>query len=252
MLNPELISIGPLHLRWYGVMAATGVVCAYCLMAKRSKRYGFTSDNISDITFWGMLTALVGARLLYVISFWNEQFAEHPLDAFKIYEGGIVFLGGFALSAFFLFFYCRAKKWDIGNLADLIAPALPFGHAFGRLGCLLNGCCFGFKYEGFCSVHYEQPPYGTFPLQFFSAVCNAVFAAAILWMEKKNLCDKRRFLIYILGYSVGRFILEFGRGDYPESQLWHGLTPAQVTCLWLAPLTIVVWVAINLFKRPAK
>ena len=252
MLNPELISLGPLHIRWYGVMAVAGVISAYYLMLHRSKRYGYNSDNISDITFWSMIAAIVGARLLYVIRFWDEQFAGNPLDAFKIYEGGLVFLGGFALSVFFLFFYCRAKKWDIGNLADLIAPALPLGHAFGRIGCLLNGCCFGFKYEGFCSIRYEYPPFGTFPLQFFSAIFNAVFATVLLWLEKKGYFNRRRFLIYILGYSVGRFILEFGRGDYPESQLCHGLTPAQVTCLWLAPLTVAVWIAINLYRRPAK
>lgn len=250
MVNPELISVGFLHIRWYGVMAACGVVFAYWVMMKRREKYGFSSNDVSDVLFWGMAGALVGARLLYVFRFWKEQFAGDFLAIFKIYEGGLVFLGGFALSAIVLLVMCRIRRWRVANLADLMAPALPLGHAFGRIGCLLNGCCHGFRYEGFGSMRYAYPAWPTFPLQFFSALANVALALFLLWLEKKGKCRRALFLVYLGFYAVGRFCLEFGRGDYPAEQLWHGLTPAQVTCLWMAPATALLWIIFQLrFKH---
>ena len=251
MMNPEAFSIGVLHIRWYGLMASCGVLSAYFLLMKRRDKYGFSSDDISDILFWAMIGALVGARLLYVYRFWNEQFAGHFMDVFKIYEGGLVFLGGFAVSACVLLLMCHFRHWSLGNLSDLAAPVLPLGHAFGRIGCFLNGCCHGFRYQGVGCIRYARPDWPTFPLQLISAMANLLLAGLLLWLEKKGKLRHSLFLLYLLLYSVGRFCLEFGRGDYPEDQLWHGLTPAQVTCLWMAPLTVVVWAIIALRRKYA-
>ena len=217
-------------------MAACGLASAYWLMSRRAKRYGMTGNDVSDLMFWSMLAAIVGARALYVVRFWGEEFAGRPfMSVFKVYEGGLVFFGGFAAAAAVVVAISLFRKWPLWHAGDLIAPALALGHACGRIGCLLNGCCYGFEYEGPLAFKYAHVPHGTFPLQLLSSIGNVLICLALLFIERKGWCRKRLFLIYIILYSIGRFCIEFGRGDYPAEQLAFGLTPAQVTCLWLLP-----------------
>ena len=250
-IDPEVFSVGPLSIRWYGVMAAIGLSCTYFLMSRRAKLYNMTVNDVSDMVFWAMLAAIGGARTLYVIRFWKEEFAARSfLAVFKINEGGLVFFGGFAGAAIAIVVLSLIRKWELWRAADLIAPALALGHASGRIGCLLNGCCYGFDYSGPLAFKYEHTVHGTFPLQLCSSVGNIVICLVLLWLEKKGRCKKRIFLTYMVLYNIGRFVVEFGRGDYPKEQLLCGLTPAQVTCLWLLPCVVAVYlVAFFISKR---
>lgn len=240
-VNPELVSFGFLHVRWYGIMISIGLLCGYWLANRRASLYGFKKNDVADIIFWAMIGGLLGARALYVIRFWGEQFSDQFLDVFKIYNGGLVFLGGLAGAAFVVCLLCWIRHWALWRAADVLAPALALGHAFGRIGCLLNGCCHGFEYHGICSFSYEFLDWPTFPLQGAAFFVNMGMCLVLLWIEKHGKCRKYLFLIYMLMYSLCRFLLEFGRGDYPEGQLTLGLTPAQVTCLWLAPALVCVY-----------
>ena len=199
------------------------------------------------MVFWMVIAGFLGARLLYVIRYWNDIFRNDLMEIFRIYNGGLVFLGGFGLAALAGLLLCRIRHWKLGAFADFIAPALPIGHAFGRLGCLLNGCCYGFRYEGFLAFKYEYNQYPAFPIQGIAFLLNIALGALILFLESRRKLDNRRFLLYLLLYSVLRFALEFGRGDYPAEQLLAGMTPAQISCLWIFPLTAIVWIALDLY-----
>ncbi len=244
-IDPAIFTKGAFSIRWYGVMAALGLLAAYLTLHLRAKKYSFTSNNVSDSVFVLAVSGFIGARLLYVIRFWNEVFSKDFLEVFRIYNGGLVFLGGFALAAAAGVVLCRIRKWNIGDFTDFMAPALPLGHAFGRMGCLLNGCCHGFDYDGPMAFQYAHNSSPSFPLQGIGFIVNICMSALLLWLESKKMFGKRRFLIYLLMYCVARFVLEFGRGDYPPEQLFLGLTPAQITCVWLLPLTIIAWIVIN-------
>lgn len=236
-------------------MASLGLIAGYALQSYRAKKYELTPNDAADITFWAMLGGLVGARLLYVHRFWQEQFSGHFVDIFKVYEGGLVFYGGLCGAAVAVIILCLVKHKEIWRAAELLAPALPLGHAFGRIGCLLNGCCYGFEYHGFCSIKYAYPEWPTFPLEGVASLINVCICITILQLEKHGKLRKRLFLAYILLYCLCRFLLEFGRGDYPASQLRYGMTPAQVTCLWLAPAAAIVYAAaffIGKHKRQSK
>ena len=228
-------------------MAAMGLLCGYTLMMKRARLYSLDKNAVSDLVFCAMAAALVGARGLYVIRFWNEEFAGRGFsDIFKIYQGGLVFFGGFACAGICVIVFSRLRRLPLGDVGDLFAAALPLGHALGRIGCLLNGCCHGFEYHGPLAFSYNYLPQPTFPLQFFAALGNGLICIALLVLERKRLFRGRLFFCYLVMYSIGRFLIEFGRGDYPEGQLWHGLTPAQVTCLWLLPATLAVYAAVEI------
>lgn len=273
MIDPVAFTIGPLAVRWYGICVAAGLVAGFNLQLWRAKKYGFTHDQVSDITFLAMGAGLVGARLLYVIRFWQQEFAGNFLDVFKIHRGGLVFYGGFLGAVLALVIFARRRRWAVWRIADLVAPALALGHAFGRIGCLINGCCFGFPYDGPCAVSYPayvggflnsaaavQAEQGlltltrdtiwsvpTFPLQAIAAVGNVLICLLLLWMEKRQWFRQRLFLVYIIMYTVGRFLLEFGRGDYLVKTA--GLTPSQITCLWLLPASIAVYAGAAIWQR---
>jgi len=260
MLNPEILHFGSVSIRWYGVCAAIGLLAAYHLMSRRRQKYNFTEGHVSDLTFFCMAGAIVGARLAYVIRFWNQEFAGRGLaEIFKVYNGGLVFYGGFLGAVIVGAILCRFRKWPWGQASDLMTPALPLAHACGRIGCLLNGCCFGFPYQGPLAVDYgvhgvtvlyvqkmlgqvsaeATVPLPTFPIEGIAAIVNLLICLALLWAEKRGFAKNRLFFLYGLIYPVTRFCTEFGRGDYVT--LNHGLTPAQWTCLWILPLSALAF-----------
>lgn len=276
MIDPVAFTLGPFAVRWYGICIALGMLAAFQLQLWRAKRYSFTPEQVSDITFVAMSAGLVGARVFYVIRFWQQEFASRPWDMFKVHQGGLVFYGGFLGAVLALAIFAWRRRWQLWRLADLMAPALALGHAFGRIGCLLNGCCFGFVYGGWGAIRYPALVNGclngvtyvqmekglltptadmvwtlpTFPLAAVAAVGNLTLALLLLWLEKKNLFAGRLFLVYVVLYTCGRFLLEFGRGDYLQKTA--GMTPAQITCLWLLPVTIAVYAAVTFrTKTPA-
>ena len=254
MINPVFLHIGRLEIRWYGVMIALGVLAAYWLQVARGKRYGVNADKISDITFCALVAGIVGARLLYVIRFWDEYFADgNLLEMIAVWHGGLVFQGGFIAGFIAVVAYARIKKLDIGALGDLVAPSLAVGHAFGRVGCLLNKCCYGFQpYDGFCAIHYEKDAAGYFPVQGVECIGNLLICAALLLLERFGIAKRRLFIIYMMATTVLRFMDEFLRGDYPKEQIHGGLTPAQVICLWLLPLLGLAYAAVRWFNRKEK
>lgn len=244
MISPVIFELGPLTLRWYGVLVALGALAAYFLASKRLRRYDtISSDHLSNIIFIAILGALAGARLFYVVRFWHTDFAHRSFSAvFKIQEGGLVFQGGFIVAALALIVYALVKHLHLGQLGDLAAPALPLGHAIGRIGCLINGCCFGFlPYDGPCAVHYPFTPLGVFPAQLVEAAGNVLICLALLFLERKEIATGRRFLIYLSAYTVLRFAVEPLRGDYPVDQVWAGMTPGQYHALWQLPLIMAIF-----------
>ncbi|MCR4574679.1 MAG: prolipoprotein diacylglyceryl transferase [Lentisphaeria bacterium] len=253
-MNPVFLHIGSLEIRWYGMMIALGVLATYWLQVWRSKRYGVNADNIADITFWGLVAGIIGARTLYVIRFWDEYFADgNLLEIIAVWHGGLVFQGGFIAGFIAVIVYAKIKKLDIGAIGDLLAAALPAGHAFGRIGCLLNKCCYGFQpYEGFCAIHYEKGAAGYFPVQGVECLGNLLICGAVLLLERFGVAKRRLFIIYMMAYTVLRFCDEFLRGDYPEEQVHAGLTPAQVICLWLLPVLGLAYVAVTWYNKKEK
>ena len=251
MISPVILELGPLSLRWYGVLTALGALAAYLLVSRRLAGTAVKESKLGDIAIIAILSAIVGARLFYVIRFWNTDFAHRPLSAaLKVWEGGLVFQGGFIVAALALIAYALWQHIPVGQLGDLLAPAIPLGHAIGRIGCLINGCCFGFlPYDGPCAVHYPFTPFGVFPAQAVEAAGNLLLCLLLLLAERRHLATGRRFLLYLIGYTILRCAVEPLRGDYPADQVWAGMTPGQYHALWQLPLIVAIFAAITLISR---
>jgi phosphatidylglycerol:prolipoprotein diacylglycerol transferase len=154
MTDPVALQLGPLSIRWYGVFVALGFLAGYQVLQRRARALGLGPQVAPDVTLAAMVGGIVGARLLYVVQNWEEEFGGNLLDAFAVWHGGLVFYGGFLGAVAAVVLWGRHKRWPLLAIGDMVAPALPLGHVLGRIGCLLNGCCFGRPWDGPLGVAY--------------------------------------------------------------------------------------------------
>lgn len=260
MTDPVAFQIGRLTIRWYGVMVALGFLAAFQLVQHRGKRRGFGAGPAGDLTFVLMLGGLIGARALYVVQNWSSEFSGRWFEALRIDHGGLVFYGGFIGAAVAGGVMCRLRKWHFAEAADLVAPALALGHALGRIGCLINGCCFGRPWEGVYAVRYPVSSgvldvhvhrglvgadavaaLPVFPVQLIAAVANIALCLFLLYIEPRMRRRGQLFACYLVLYSATRFTIEYLRGDY--LQMVGPFTPAQTICLALFPIGLAwsIW-----------
>jgi len=264
-MNPVLLQLGPITIRWYGVFAALGFLAGFRLVQYRARRTGFDRGRAADLSLSAMVGGLAGARILYVLQHWSE-FRGDLIEVIRIDHGGLVFYGGFLGAVFFTVGICAWKAWSFRRVADLFAPALALGHAFGRIGCLLNGCCFGRPWPGPLALRYPpdssvlfvqvqkgwlpggaQACLPVFPIQFVAALFNVGLCVVLLRAEKHLRAPGQLFGLYLMLYATGRFVMEFGRGDYLAGP--GPFTPAQVLCLALLPAGVAWFAAMPRLAR---
>ncbi len=218
-MHPILIRLGPLTIHTYGFLIALGFLVGLGLAMHQAKKEGIPTDRITDLGFYILLAAIVGSRLLFI--FINAgHYIKNPLDVFKIWEGGLVFYGGVILAVPIAIWYVKRAGLGIWSTADIFAPSIAIGHAFGRIGCYAAGCCYGKTAEALpWGVIFTDPeclaPLNTalHPVQLYEAggeFINFIFLVAI---RRHKTFNGQIFIAYLLIYSVIRFIVEFFRGD---------------------------------------
>ena len=222
---PDLIKFDFLSLHTYGACMAVGFFICWKLAEKLSGR-----RDLSDLLMYLMIGGVAGSRIAYVIEHWQTQFARAPLDIFKVWQGGLMFYGGFILALIVFFVWCRVKKESPLAMSDLICVVLPLGHACGRIGCFFYGCCYGRLSESALAVSFprgspawgEQLEHGlidstalrslpVLPTQLFEAAALLVLFALVLAIYLRT----RRYAagVYLVGYAFIRFGVEYLRGD---------------------------------------
>ncbi len=218
-MHPILIQLGSFTLYTYGLFVAIGFITAVWVSQYLAKPYEINSQNITDLFFIILISGIVGARSLYVlINF--DAYKNNLIEIFKIWEGGLVFFGGFILATVVLIIYLKKKKYKIWQTADIITPGIALGHAFGRIGCLFAGCCYGKQCELPFAISFSHPqslaPLNVLlhPTQIYSVISNIILFFVLIWIQKKKRFDGMVFLIYLMLYAMFRSIIEFFRGDY--------------------------------------
>jgi phosphatidylglycerol---prolipoprotein diacylglyceryl transferase len=252
-VHPIAFELGPLVLHWYGVMVALGFIAGLWTASRRGLGQGVAAETTLDLGPWLILGAITGARALYVASYWREQFAGQPLlEIFQVWHGGLVYYGGLAGASVACILFTRVRKLPLWKMADILAPSIALGQACGRIGCLLNGCCYGQA----CSLPWairfppdnpsHPPAFPVHPTQIYEALLCLGLYAALAWKCRRKEFDGQVFGLYLVIYAVLRSFVELFRGDYPSAQLLHGwITPAQIVSsgilaagallLWLLP-----------------
>ena len=195
-----------------------GFLLAILLASSRAKKEGVEPQKILDLCFYVMVSALLGARLMYVIVEY-KYFMTAPLEIFKFWKGGLVFYGGLILGVITSLWYLHRHQMPIWKVADLLAPSIALGQGIGRWGCYFAGCCYGVKTDVPWSISFSDPralaPTGIslHPTQIYLSL-NAIFIFLLLmWLSKKKSFDGQIIWSYGILYPVGRFVIEYLRGD---------------------------------------
>lgn len=218
-MHPVLFQCGPVTLYSYGLMVAIGLFAAMSFARARSHAAGLPPSSVQSLILFAFLGGIVGARAAYLILNWSD-FAASPIEIIRLDHGGLVFYGGLAGGLITLFFSMCRLHLPYWKTLDLLAPPLVLAHAIGRIGCFLNGCCYGKRIGGF-----------QHPTQLYEAGALVVLLALLLKMEKRGLKPGNLSLTYGFLYGLWRFGVEFLRAD--SSLVAGGLTNFQWASLAL-------------------
>ena len=244
-MEPIFLNIGSFSIRWYGVMAALGFLLGLTLIQLNRKYAKLTSDQVTNIVMLGMISGVIGARIFYVVQNWS-YYSNNPAAIIRIDQGGLVFYGGFILAFILIVIYLRKFcRVDVIRTLDIMAPALAAAHSLGRIGCFLNGCCYGKPAQIFWAAAYpaDSEPYQKYgnlplhPVQIYEALLNIALACVLFYLVRKS----RRGIpvsFYLLCYGLLRFVDEFFRGDH--SDFVQGFTPAQVIGFGMIPAGLIM------------
>jgi phosphatidylglycerol:prolipoprotein diacylglycerol transferase len=254
-MHSTALKLGSLTLHWYGVLVAVGFLTGLWTASRRAPRAGLRGDAVADLGPWLIVGALVGSRVLYVITYWNTLF-DDPLipgapwtEVFMIHRGGLVYYGGLIGAALAYVIVVRWKQLPLWRLADVLSPSIALGCVFGRLGCLMNGCCYGRPCDlpwairfpadslawrqhralGLADEHGLSAP--VHPTQIYDALFNLALYAGLAWLFRRRKFDGQVFTAYLMGYAALRSVVELFRGDYAADRPAGGFTPAHLTSL---------------------
>jgi phosphatidylglycerol---prolipoprotein diacylglyceryl transferase len=257
-VHPIAFQLGPLTIHWYGVMIALAFLAGLWTATRRARRENISSERIADIVLWLMLGAILGARIAYVLTYWREEFADQPfLEIFMIQHGGLVYYGGLIGATIAGSIYIRWKKLPTWKTADVLAPSIALGNVFGRIGCLLNGCCYGRACDLPWAISFpadnplHPPTYPVHPTEIYDALLNLILYGFLAWLFRRKKFDGQIFATYLLCYAVTRSFVEYFRGDYTNLHYHFGLTPAQ----WVSVPIFVAGLALAAIlsrRAPAK
>jgi phosphatidylglycerol---prolipoprotein diacylglyceryl transferase len=218
-VHPTLLHIGPFPVHTYGLLIAIGFLVSVQVIKFLSEKSKLNVDLILDLTFWNLLVGFLGARTLFVITRW-ESFMSDPLSIFKVWEGGLVFYGGPIFAIPLTIWFLRKNKLPLWRTIDVLAPGLVIGHAFGRLGCLAAGCCYGKPTGGNWGIKFDSelvdiPLRGVYlhPTQIYESVALFLVFIGLLFVFRRKKFDGQVGLVYLMVYPIVRSIIEAFRGD---------------------------------------
>jgi phosphatidylglycerol:prolipoprotein diacylglycerol transferase len=230
--------LGSLSVHWYGLLLAIGFIAGLWTASRRAMRDKIGPDKVIDAGVWLILGAIIGARILYVISYWDNVF-DQPLfpnapwtEVFMVQRGGLVFYGGLIGAIASGLIYVWKNKLPLWKFADALAPSIALGYVPGRMGCLMNGCCFGKETSLPWAIHFpddhQTHGLGLHPTQVYDSLLNLALFAALAVLHRHRKFDGQVAACYLIGYAITRSVVEMFRGDYPV-HYWGGFaTPAHL------------------------
>jgi phosphatidylglycerol:prolipoprotein diacylglycerol transferase len=169
-------------------------------------------------------------------------------------RSGLVYYGGLIGASLATIIYARRAKLVLWRLADVMAPSIPLGHAFGRVGCFMTGCCYGRPTDLPWAVHFPKEHWthgiGVHPVQLYESSLNLIFYALLALLYRKRKFDGQVFAVYLIGYSILRAFTETFRGDYTQHYLGGVLTPGQTVSAIIFVLGVALWIWRARFHAP--
>ena len=253
-----LFTIGSFPIYSYGVMLALAFITGIFLAMKEAKRIGENPERVLDISLYVILGALIGGRLGYVI-FYLDYYLKNPIKILYFRQGGLSFLGAFLIAFFLCWLYVKRTKISFWKFADIAAPSVAMGIGIARIGCFLNGCCFGVVSENFGIIFpslYMPPVYlqqlndgliasgssctlPVIPTQLYSSLYGFLIFFILLGIKKYKKYDGYLFLNFLALYSISRFTIEFFRFYVDNYKMFNYFTVTQAILIGVILVSIV-------------
>ncbi|MDD5595345.1 MAG: prolipoprotein diacylglyceryl transferase [Candidatus Omnitrophica bacterium] len=222
-MYPEICQIGPFTIYSYGLMLALAFTIGSFLAGFQARKEKINPEIIFNLCFLALVAGVIGARLFYVIE--NLRFyLKNPWEILVLQHGGLSWFGGLILGFFSSLLYIKRKKLPVYKILDLIIPFVALGQALGRIGCLLNGCCFG--KESSWGLYFFVHKATLIPTQLYSSLLLICIFIILRFLQDKPHKEGEVFFTYLLLYSLKRFFIEFWRADNPV--IFWGLTLFQI------------------------
>ncbi len=250
-MHPILLSLGPITIYSYGVLLAAAYLLGLGMAVRRARAVGLDGNRVLDLGIWVIIAALVGAKaLLFVVDF--DHFTSSWEEFTTLLRSGGVFYGGLIAAVVVCIYQLRKHRLPLWQSGDLFAPGIALGYMVGRLGCLLAGCCYGRPTEVAWAITFTDPAanlnVGTplnvplHPTQAYESIAGLLIFVALLAFERRGRSfPGRTFWMFVLLYSVSRFIIEFYRGD-DRGFVFDMVSTSQAISLVLAPLSLfMLW-----------
>lgn len=245
-MKNELLRIGPLTVYGYGFMIAMGILAAYFTGEYRAKKYKLEYQHVFYLVIWCVAGGFTGAKLLYWITEWKTVIRDPGFLLETLTDGFVVF-GGIVGGILTAYVYCRIKRLRFLAFFDVLMPSVALAQGFGRIGCLLAGCCYGRETGGRLAITFHHSDFAPnnvalVPTQIYSSILDFLHYGLLLYVLKHKKWDGQTGAAYLVFYSIGRFILEFFRGD-----LERGSVGALSTSQFISIFTLAAGIGLMAF-----
>ena len=219
-IDPVAISLGPVKIHWYGLMYVVGFLALWFFASRRAKQpdSGWTAEQVSDFVFYGALGVILGGRLGYMLFYNLPHYLAHPLDVFKVWQGGMSFHGGLIGVLLAMLYFARKTGKTFFTVADFFAPWVPIGLGLGRLGNFINHELWGRTTDGpWGMVFREAGPLPRHPSQLYQAALEGLALFVILWLfARKPRPTASVSGLFLICYGLFRILAEFVREPDPQ------------------------------------
>lgn len=254
-MKNELLTIGPFTVYGYGLMIATGVLAGWGVAEYRARKLKADAEHVFFLMLWCLLGGFLGAKILFWITEW-EEIVSDPGFIFWTMADGFVVYGGILGGIFAGWLYCRIKKIRFLEYFDLMIPSVALAQGFGRIGCLLAGCCYGRETKGWPSITFHDSDFAPndialVPTQIYSSILDFMHFAVLLYIACHKKADGQVAAWYMILYSIGRFILEFFRGDLIRGSVGIFST-SQFISIFIFAAGILMFVGVSGKKKTVK
>lgn len=243
-MHPIICTIGPFSIYSYGLMLALAFTTGVSLACRQAKEEKVSPDIIFNFCFLIFISGIIGARIFYIIG--NiSHYLKNPLEIIMLQHGGLAWFGGLIFATLCGIIYLKKKRLPVYQTLDLIIPFVALGQAIGRIGCLLNGCCFGraSKFGLYFEVHSAE----LIPTQLYSSALLIIIYIILRLIQQRPHKDGEVFYSYLFLYSLKRFSIEFWRAD--SQRILASLTLFQVLSLVLFIISLFKFASIKRIKK---
>lgn len=248
-----LFSLFGIKIKSYGLMIAIGIIVAAALFINKGKKRGYDEDSLLNLIICAVIGGILGGKGLFIITEIKEIIKDPGI--LLNFGYGFVVYGAIAGGTLGMYLYCRKKKWNILEMMDITVAGLAIAQGFGRIGCFLAGCCYGAETQLPIGVVFPEgslAPAGihVHPTQIYSSIFDFILGIFLLYYGKKQRENGKVMGMYLMIYSIGRFLVEFLRND-PRGNVGI-LSTSQFIAIFTLALGIILFNSIRIFKGAKK